>query len=489
MDAGRSAPFNASQRAITDISVRTDPNGLCPVLKDPPNTSFAIVQERNVAYVLKKACLAIPTSSVRLNTMNTTLPQLTATFKQSDNLNKLLLLQPLFVEFSLQQQPVNVQGAVNTGNINQSPLASVAYVPVYSFTPSNSRPLYSTRAPVTDKTDVSFVLIGRTTNGSCDPAFDYTRLAKTNVVLTPTMVNNHLINKTNGHIHITAYYLDPLSDSSNASFQTTGLSMLFPPPAISTSINNNNSTSTTVALFDTNYKSLSNDPSRINMYEFMNKLALMYYNFIPPVLTFEFDLTITPDVFNYGTSSLPALNCNIDIPFDRYQAMSSGQPCPLYNLWGLDVRSDARGVILSLNTDDGSGNCRSLVNAPAPPTSVLIPYKATDGNIVVNVIATIAPNQKHLVAKWRDPQYTANKQFVFHSATAPYTRLPFDVCRQESGWSSDNSPRETCIMTKVFSSKNLSPRPPLGNIVLSWKPILSKMTKVTIGCLNLLDNV
>lgn len=444
--------FNAAERARADLTTTSLPPGKCALINtsgaasqalDP---SFAVVTERGLAYTLRRACLALRAVNPRLSNNNRSLT-LTFPMQHSDDVNnvmRFLLLQPLFVEF------------------NMNTMYTVAYAPRYGFANVSSHAVKGRRLHTS--VDVVFDVLLPKSNGGCDVAFDY-RNARSAVQLTDT---RNLFDK--GNVHLSVYYIDP---DVGSSFQDTGRTLRIAVPPETTS----------VTVFDPAYRSFAGDIRRLTTYEFMNNVALMYHNFVPPTFTFKLVLRMSTKLTQGSTQTI--VQCNMDTALD---GAAFPRSCSDFNLWGLSARYVNDDMFdLVAQTDDG----RACGAAPSrsPNAVVRLPYLSSGAEHTV--LVTLAPNEKRLYAEWQDVAVgNLAKSWALGLGSAPYGPLPSDACVAARGWDRDATPSQINHLCGIFARRNLTPRPRLGAIALQYaRTAVARIESVTLGHVNLLRQI
>lgn len=451
--------LTAPQRAVIDNSIiQSTPVGKCILTSTdgPLNPSFAIVHEDSLFYTLKKSCIALNLQGYEMqNNGNTILMWFSnKTIIDKENFAKFILVNPLFVEFS-------INGKMSA-----------------AYTVSTNNYLYST------STDIkNYNQWGRCINNECiamrfdrtaDPnitcdqndAFNYKEYSPSQKLLT----NNDLMTiqgnvfLRDGLVNMWVYYLDEL----NTNFQSTGRSLPIRNPR-----------ETNISIFDTEYKRHLNDPYKVDLYEFMNNIALMYHNFIIPVFTVSFDVSITSDMFNdnniRGNSPHNLLVCKM---LNGYGGNNGCQN----NIFSIRLYIDERNpkfYSIMLGSGDGETGCGENV-AKSPPNYINIPWLTPNNN--VRITATFGPNQKHVLATWMDINTgDLGRKMVYTKSIRNYKEPIEDPCSYNSWDITD-----TNNSTRLFASKNLNPRPELKNIVLhSNDNFVKSINEFTLGYVNL----
>jgi hypothetical protein len=427
---GSNTVFTASQRAIIDSSLTSTPNGKCGVSTiygRQLNDSFAIIHEDGIFYTLKKSCIALNMVRYRFeNNGNTLVLSLALDTKENiENLSRFLLTDPLFVEFSF------------------GPFVSLAYIPNTGrqFTFSNALNYNLPNVFNTDQTiDIRFDVAVHYNQGDCDRAFNYRSYSPNQYFVTEQKMRSI----GDGLIHMWVYYTDELATN----FQKTGRDL--PPFAIQPYGPNR------MTLFDKDFKNLANDPYQVERYEFMNMFAVMYHNYLTPVLTFTFNMVCDTDMrawVNWGSFQL--IKAYVDTNY-----MGGNSPCA-NNIMQITLTGQSDYFELALTVGD-NGDC-GYNTYFAPPVFLKLPYLSP--NTELSVTVTIGHNQKHMYVQWTDINSgDIGKKFAYAKASQPFGNSPFDACQ----YMDPDRYRETNHMTRLFSSKNFGNRFPLGSAYVEW---------------------
>lgn len=456
---GGKSIYTASQRALVDTNlIQSTPSGKCILtsIGNPLNPSFSTVHEDSLFYTLKKSCMGLNLQGYEMHNRGKTIFMWFSNKTTVDKTNfaKFILVNPLFVEFSINGK-LSAAYTVNTNNY-----------------------LYSTSKEIKNRNrfgrcihdECIAMRFDRTTNPnvSCDQnkAFDYKIDTEkpTNKLLTyndlKTVQGNVFLR--DGIVNMWVYYLDGLSSN----FQSVGRN--FPIT---------NSQNTEIILFDTTYKDNLNDPYQVDLYEFMNNIALMYYNFIVPVFTISFDVSITSDMFNdrniRGNSPHNLIVCKMQ---NGYGGNTSCQN-NIFAVRLMIYRNNPKYYSLMFGTGDGK-DC-GINSSKSPPNIIQIPWLTP--NNTVRITATFGPNQKHVVATWMDiAKGDLGRKMVYKKSIKNYKEPIQDPCGYNSWDVSD-----TNNLTRLFSSKKINPRPALANIVLnSNNKFVRSINSFTLGYVN-----
>lgn len=455
---GNNNIFTASQRAKIDPNkVITYPNGKCKLNNSLLNNSYAIVTEDLLLYNLIKSCMALNIKKYRFeNNKNTLIISFDIALAQNlENISKFLLINPLFIEF-------------NFGNTS-----SIAYVintnPIYFSNaldiPFNKYISHTNTSYIELKFDIAVPLA----SGDCDNSFNYQTFSSNQNIVTDDQMNIAL---KDGLLNIWVYYLDELTDNHQYIGRTLP-------------INNNNET---ITLFKKNYIDISNDPYMVSTYEFMNNIALMYYNFIMPVFTISFDIIITNDMFQGIKNNIQELmKCSMTNNFGGTSGCQNNIFAVRLYPWrtqGIETEEDTNNsVIYTLAILTGDDNNCGFNTHNSPVLWLQLPW--LNPNNRIRITLTIGPNQKYAYAQWLDiNKGNIGKQIVYAKTITNFVNSPSDICNYP-----DFNISNTNNLTRLFTSKTLNPRPPLEDINLySNKKFVTNINSFSLGYINFNNN-
>lgn len=464
---GNNNIFTAAQRAVIDNRVTTSPAGKCvlPVVQGDLNESFAMVHENSVFYTLKKSCMALNILKYRFENNGDTLVCGFAinTPQNVENLARFFLLNPLFVEFSF--NTVNSYAYVvsmtrpDSAPGNTLSFSNALDVPFKNYHSHTGQPFVWVRF---DRA----VALG---DGPCDTPFNYKEYAPQQRGVTDSNMNSIIQHNNGGLLNMWVFYLDDLTSN----FQKTGK---FLPITMSNT--------GAITVFDKNFKTLATDPYQVATYEFMNNIALMYYNFIIPVFTCTFDICVTKDMYsnmdlNY---EFVVLKCYMD---NGYYA--GGNECA-NNIFAVTLTPNPFNnnsvYVLNILTGDRTGCGYSTPSSPA--IQLQLPYLTP--NTRTRVTITVGPNQKYAYAEWTDINTgDIGKRFSYSKAMACFANAPYKVCSYDSV--NESNIRSVNDFTSMFSSKELNPRPDIANIYLTYngsgRNFLKNISSFSIGYVNM----
>lgn len=469
---GTNNKFTAGQRAIVDNTVSTLPQGKCALtnfgdLANSINESFAIVTENSIFYTLKKSCMALNLVNYRLENNGDTIICSFAinTSQNIENVSRFLLLNPLFVEISFGDK--STYAYIVTPTKPDSTSGNSLY-----FSNALDIPFINYHSHTGQK--FIFVRFDRAValeSGSCDGPFNYKDLSPLQVKATADNLDSAIKGKNGGLLNLWVYYLDDLSTN----FQKTGKDLPI-----------KYSNTGDIVVFDKNYKNMSKDPYKVSEYEFMNNIALMYYNYVIPVLNFTFDMTLTKDMYDRVKSNKYTLiRCYMDNDY-----MIGPSECR-NNIFAIDLDPNPfeNPSVFSLNIIVGDRNGCGYSTRSSPVLTLQLPY-LTPGN-KVRITVNIGPNQKYAYAQWIDINSgDVGKRLGYAKSIACFNNPPFDVCSYEANI--NDTLREINDLTRIFSSKKLNPRPDLENIHVKYNesgyPFINNILSFGLGYKNLNNN-
>lgn len=448
---GENSMFTASQRALADTSVSTNPTGKC-YQKTPPSgildPSYAIVMENNIYYILKKTCMSLNIKKISIaNNGSIIIEFVRESGIDIENLTKFLLVNPLFVEFT-SENFVSVAYILHTPRIT----ANTSIITINN----NSH-----NVPLELQFDLAIP-----SKRTCDSAFDYLSRSTNQLPVTQNDIKNGNIG-SNLSVNMLVYYLDNM----NISFQKIGLD--FPTPI---QLNK-----TSLVLFDKRYETLSKNPNKIKLYEFMKTIGIKYKLNEIPILTYSFDVLINKPKTDQNMKGGVALTST------KYGIGSYYQLLRIYmdnNYQGGRDPCNNNMMIATLTLFDnvfsilvgvGSGDDCGFVNSESPPASITLPY--VNDNTTLNVTVTIGPKQKYIYVQWYD--LNSGKKCAFTSTTKYLTNLPLNACVEYD----DSLLREANNMTRMFASTNSNfKKPSLENInLVANTDFISKINEIYFG--------
>ena len=457
--------LTATQRAVIDTtSLKTVPGGKCMLSQNQGvlNPSFAIVHEDSLFYTLSKSCIALKLQGYELidGTNSFYMWFSNKTPLDRDNFAKFILSNPLFVEFSINNN-LSVAYTIDTGGFIFSTATDIKHYNQYGKCTNN---------------ECIALKFTRTSdqNLACDQntAFNYKYFSPSQKLVLESDLKSIQQNAflRDGLVNMWVYYLDELSSN----FQSTGRSLPISNPRISTQHNS-------ITVFDTGFKRWATNPYEVDMYEFMNNIALMYYNFIIPVITISFDISITIDMFNdnnvKGNSPYNLIVCTMN---NGYGGTNSCQN----NLFAIQLAiNPSNSSTYSLYLLSGDGNDCGF-NAPKSRNlNIVLPWLSN--NNIIKITATFGPNQKHIFASWKDINSgDIGKKMLYAKHIDNYRNPAENPCGYRSiDMSNTNN------ATRLFASKTLNPRPALQNINLTCpnnpRQFVQAINEVTLGYVNL----
>lgn len=355
----KDATILASERAMPDSSITSNPIGTCRFNKDI-NDSYSIIYENGLFYNLKSACIKLNLNDIAVFNSGTEV----ILDVKGDNAKLLYLLNPLWVEF-----------------IPSSDRTTLAY------TLKHTTPLY-TNQTATQK--MYFNCLVSYNKGASDNLFNYKKLSPTQTELNQQDVSTC---KSSGNINIKVYYLDDLS----ANFQSIGRSLSL--ENLNLLATNNNSI---YKIFDVKYDKILNQVRQKEIYEFMNNINLMYKNFTTPVFTFDFSIITNPI-----KKTEQIMHCYMDNDVGEYNACKilDNSPKKVNNICMFTLTPNQTGSILKCFTGTTNGDCGSdesilISKEDTPILELNLPLMSND--VRITIMATITPYNRILYAEWND---------------------------------------------------------------------------------------
>ncbi len=456
----------ASERAMDDtVLAKSDPLGQCNIPSSKVNleADSAAIIEDGIYYNLKRSCLGLAFKSFRFSNSNKTII-FTLDLSNSvnvDNFTKFLLLNPLYVEFSF-------------GSF-LSRAYTVFKPKEYYFSNALNVPFTSLSFPSGDnKTlELRFDVASDSSSQYCDTNFNYGAYADLQKALDATIMQPFTQALTarpgvSQMVNILTYYVD---DRDN--FQDS--SMSFPIPS---HVNKNR-----IQVFDKNFKKIYNTAGPdYKLYNFMNNIEFMYNNYISPVFTIAFDISITKDMIASDVArqgEFTLLKCFMDNNYGM-----TGASCA-NNMFAVIFRPIiANNDIYTLEITTGDGNDCGYNSQKSPSVKLQLPWLSA--GVRTRIVATIAANQKHVVASWYDHLGGDNgRRLVFGSSLQCQNNAPFNACTNTK-----NKNEVANNMSRMFSSQPFdngkTPRPRLENIFVDFSSYVNEIVSFDLGYINLL---
>ena len=461
--------FTASQRSMERpvVTGQMYPAPVCDIstTNGIVNESHSIVHENSLFYNLRHMCLAFRVKSSSESTIKSQILRgnhlqlvfSTSTPDDVENLKRLFLLNPLYVEFMIPHS-TNVQ-------------RSTAYMfprnkPTY-FTNVNGIKPYTNDIILTFEDLASVVNLS--TNGArqkCDNAFNYLELALNQRALNSDDVRTFT---TEGVVHLKAYYLDEMPSS----FQYIGRSIKL------------DKTKNPCTIYNTGYQQYFNNNYATQLYEFMNNIFLMYSNYVYPVFTFNFTINVSKKT-------------NLQLMGNRYVVwkviMNTGatyRSCPTVT----DISGGPNvNNILSMAIEGStkkpdefvahffSGVSQTCGFDHANKISITLPLFEEDNKIKISV--TVSPNEKVVLATWNVLGDIYPFQFVFNKQKDCTSSSSFyDVCK--------DTYQKTNIVSNfldLFTDKKMTSRPTIGDILMYYNSsIVPDVESCALGYINLYE--
>lgn len=445
---GNNNRFTAAQRALLDTSLSTTPFGTCAFttlgdLNNSINESFSIVSENSIFYTLKKTCMALNLLHYRFDNNGDTIICAFAlnTLQDIENVSRFLLVNPLFVEMSFRDMSTYAYiltptkpDSTHGNSLYFSNALSIPFNNYHSHTGTQFIFLRFDRAVALD-------------SGKCDNAFNYKDLSPLQIQVTANNLDSIVSNNNGGSLNLWVYYLDDLCTN----FQKTGRDL----PVVFTN-------SGKMIIFDTNYKNMSKNPFKLAEYEFMNNIALMYYNLVIPIFNFTFDIELTMDMYDrVNDNKYNLMRCYMDNDY-----MTGPDQCK-NNVFAIDLDPNPfnNSSLFMLSIVVGDRNGCGYTTQKAPILNLQLPYLTPGNKIRISVV--MGPNQKYAYAQWNDINSgDLGKNIAYAKIISCFNNPPFDVCSYESNIG--DRLREINDFTRIFSSKQINPRSDLKNIYLSY---------------------
>jgi hypothetical protein len=449
--------FTASQRSLTDNNMtKTFPDGKCTIntTNGIVDESHSIVHENSLFYNLKNSCLGLrmTTYDIKENGKKVNITFAANTSVDINNLATLILLNPLYVEFS-----INTERTSSAYRISNDLLQ-----------PNDKSWVFSNQNNIKEYT-IPFESVSNLDRGSCDKPFNYKEYSPKQTLLGNSDLNNIKLYENNV-LSIKAFYLDKMPTS----FQNIGRSL-----------NLKYNKEGSINIFEKDYQKYYQDSYSTQLYEFMNTIALMYTNYVYPILTFNFTINVT-NVNKQSLANNNLLICKVYMNnnIGKYQYCSSltdELKGALNNnifsaiISGVDDNYYQMSIIIGANNQCNLTGRNNL--------SFRLPYLTDNNNI--DITATISPNEKIVLAKWSNINSgNIGKQFVFAKKNECVLNTSYDVCiknKQDSVVSNS--------LYDLFTKNTGNSRNPLENIVMNYSTVYVKDIKsCTIGYTNLLTS-
>ena len=440
--------FTASQRSLTDNTiVKTYPSGKCRV--DSTNglvqESHSIVNENSLFYNLKNSCLALRILKYDISTDKLTLNITFSTETENDiqNIISLFLLNPLYIEFV-----INTDGNSTAYSFNQEHL-------IFSST-HNKKEGYT----------LKFVSLSDPAKAACDKTFNYRDYSSKQRMIKKEDLDI-ILNYESKLMNMKVYYLDTM----DSSFQNIGrfISLKYNVAGL------NN-------IFEVDYQKYYQNSYSTQLYEFMNNLALMYTNYIYPVLTFNFSINIISQS-NLNGNKYMIWKVYMNNGVGQYQFCTDKKVGMITdtlggnnnNIMSLVVGSTLDPLFYEAHFFTGQAN--TCFYGGTNTVSIKLPYLPANNHIKLAV--TVTPNEKVILATWQDKH---GKKMEFAKRTECTSAKPYDVCLDSTQTTTVNN-----SLVDLFTKKTDS-RIPLANILMQYDPVMVTETdSAVIGYTNLLQ--
>lgn len=449
--------FTASQRSLYDSKYeKTNPIGKCrkDAVNGIVNESHSLVHENSLFYVLKNSCLGFRITGVNV-TDGGKLVYIkfnTSTKADVNNLLNLILLNPLYVEFSL-----------------NSDTSSIAYrIP---FNSQGEPWIFSNEEEIKsygNEYQLPFVSVNDNTKGACDNAFNYKELSPQQGFLTAASLQQ-VIDHNQGVLNMKVFYLDTLINS----FQYIGRSL---KPV--------DGTSGTVTLFEKDYQKYFNNDGATQKYEFMNNIALMYSNNIYPVFTFSFNTQIEKNSFN-GKQMIAKVYMNNNI--GKYAQTCSD----IQDQTGGSLNNNILSVAVERFDDRFyqmhffTGNQQGCFFRGNNMLTIKLPYLSF--NAQSKIVITVSPNEKVVLAYWNDiNRADVTSKLVFGKKNTCNESTVYDVCQASTKQNAEVSNSLYDLFLKNITGSRTS----LENIIMNFDTKYVKLvTSCDLGHVNLFNKI
>lgn len=451
--------FTASQRSLPDYeSVKTNPLGKCRIdkINGIVNESHSIVHENSLFYNLKNTCMAFRVKNVHiLSNKRLSITFLTDTETNLQNIKNLVLLNPLYFEFVINE----FSNSIAYRNVNG---------PMY-ISNTNGIKQFS------DSYTIQFYPVPRLNGASnnCDSTFDYESLSKSQREISQNDITEMFYN--NNILNLKAFYLDTLASS----FQNIGrkMKLVYKDSGV-------------VNIFEADYQKYFQDKYATSIYEFMNNIALMYTNYVYPVFTFKFLINVTKE--NHFHTPGEAKNLFAKVFMDNDTGLygfcantnDTSKGKSNLNILGLAIEGVDQqyyNIIAFTGTPNhcnlGAGN----------NLAVKVPYLLQNNYITVTV--TVTPNEKIILAKWSDiSNGRLSTNYSFGKLSDCGDGSSYSTCLQKRQEPS-STPAANSSMLQLFTSSR-DDRSPLSNIKFHYnKNIVRDLDSCTLGYVNFVNEL
>lgn len=413
----------ASQRASIDLDiVRNITKGNCmiPLTNDGINKvsdTYSIVRDNYIYYSLTRTCLGLKYKNVTINGDRVTFTFSTAQNTDRLALTYLMLLNPVFCEFSFNQAKTTVAYYPIFHN-DVTTMIGAAYnaekVFRYSTFNIDIASKYGPNKINTDDPSITFEVVLPLARKGEDSLFNYFTDAN------PFVRVQDLSYPPYGIVNVSAFYLDnniPTSyQNIGKMLARDGFANLFSYPPLLT--NNNND----LVVFDTNYvQKYSQNQNTRDIYEFNNNINVFFKNNVQPVFTVCYDVKITgKTVGGLENQNIVISRMFMDNDFGNYTncdqiTQELGKKNNNMFMVVLEIGQQGNnGYNLSFVTGRG-GSCNYRQNSNDQSNLTLpLPYLMEDSTM--RIIFTITPNEKIACAIWNDPMTTSIHTSVARSS-------------------------------------------------------------------------
>jgi hypothetical protein len=395
--------------------VRTHPSGSCRIdsVNGVMNESHSIVNENSLFYILKSSCFGFKITSASILNKGNNIDILFSTQEDADieNIIALLLLNPLYVEFS-----INTRKSSSAYKLNLSP--------VFKFSNANGIRSYGN-----GYYKISFASISSSPSQSCDTVFDYATNSPNQTIVNINDIKELNVNKI---VNMKVYYLDSLKTS----FQYIGR-YIYPKY---------NKTGE-IVLFDKDYyNKFYNNSNSTSLYEYMNNIALMYNNRIFPVFTYNFSINVAK-----GAQSI-----NMIMKIYMNNDIGNYKTCDwVYDIGGRNSNNICAVFIMKLDSNPshfaiGASTTNSNKSACMGDNFQFLELPYLSSNNIIDVTLTVTPNEKIMLCKWKDINMGDRSDKIVLSKISDCANTPINdwICKSSKENSAVNNSLYDLFVTK-----------------------------------------
>ena len=489
----------ASSRATYSSIGTTDPLGVC--VNSGSNTkidsSFAIVTEHSIYYTLQKLCLGLRFMNGNVDsTGNVYITFTHDSVSDMNNISLLMMLNPLFVEFSptstkstkaymVSYHTVNaafsaVQNSFdNTGNFSYSPMYSSSFVPTAQNSSGNDNDFdmsYASHVSVVNSQKTLTLKFVPMSNTSCDTPFNYSGQSQLQQSDMDAMM-------TSGVVNLSAFYIDQI----DTSYQKPSLSMSLPYD-----LSQNQLSKTYVFWSDYENDTSSRRSTQLtdSQKKFMNNIRIMFANYISPVFTVTFDINITKALFAQSNGGpVTFMTMYVDNGLNEFQTcawnnISGGKNnCNVFSITAAQYPSSQNFYYLFVTTSTTVSNqygC-SGSNSSVDTLNVQVPFNSLNQN--TRLVLTVTPAEKILYAECFSTATSSKKILLSRSKNCPVSQQSYDICQDNAGTGPISNVAND--FATIFTQKNRQVGSQLNDIVLSYnKTVVTQTESILLGYQN-----